>query len=243
MLLPFSGRAVNQSVTNTCNRLLKGLSSEDLALLAPHLSFETLPLRRPVESPNLPIENCYFVESGIVSVVAKSTRDRSAEVGLVGPEGMTGVAVVMGDDRSPNDTYVQMAGSGHRLPADRLREAIAASPTLHKRLLHYAQAFLIQTVQTALANGTAKIGERLSRWILMSHDRIGHNDLPLTHEFLSIMLAVRRPGVTDALHQLEGRGLIRSTRGQISVVDRAGLIKVAEGSYGVPEAEYERLLG
>ncbi len=109
--------------------------------------------------------------------------------------------------------------------------------------MHYAQAFLIQTVQTALANGTAKIEERLSRWILMSHDRVGHNDLPLTHEFLSIMLAVRRPGVTDALHQLEGRGLIRATRGQITVVDRAGLIRVAEGSYGVPEAEYQRLLG
>ena len=234
---------MSQSAFNTSNRLLRGLSPEDFALLAPHLTFATLELRHPVESPNLPIEHCYFVESGIVSVVAKSTRERSAEVGLVGREGMTGLAVIMGDDRSPNDTYVQIAATAHHLPADRLREAMATSPTLQKRLLHYAQAFLIQTVQTALANGTAKIEERLSRWILMSHDRIGQNDLPLTHEFLAIMLAVRRPGVTDALHQLEGRGLIRSTRGLINVVDRAGLIKVADGSYGVPEAEYQRLLG
>ena len=181
---------MNQSVANTCNRLLKGLSPDDLALLAPYLTFETLGLRHPIESPNVPIEHCYFVESGIISVVAKSTRDRSAEVGLVGHEGVTGIAIIMGDDRSPNDTYVQIAGSAFSLPAQRLRDAIAASPTLHKRLLHYAQAFLIQTVQTALANGTAKIEERLSRWILMSHDRVGHNDLPLTHEFLSIMLAV-----------------------------------------------------
>jgi CRP-like cAMP-binding protein len=241
--LPFSGRAVNQSAFNTCNRLLRALSPEDFALLAPYLTLATLELRQSVERPNIPIEHCYFVESGIVSVVANSTRDRSAEVGLVGREGMTGLAIVMGDDRSPNDTYVQIAATGHRLPADRLREAMAASPALQKRLLRYAQAFLIQTVQTALANGTAKIEERLSRWILMSHDRIGHNDLPLTHEFLSIMLAVRRPGVTDALHQLEGRGMIRATRGQITVIDRAGLIRVADGSYGVPEAEYERLLG
>ena len=155
---------MNQSVANTCNRLLKGLSPDDLALLAPYLTFETLGLRHPIESPNVPIEHCYFVESGIISVVAKSTRDRSAEVGLVGHEGVTGIAIIMGDDRSPNDTYVQIAGSAFSLPAQRLRDAIAASPTLHKRLLHYAQAFLIQTVQTALANGTASMIDRNS-WV------------------------------------------------------------------------------
>ena len=243
MLLPFSGRAVIQSAFKTSNRLLKGLQADDLALLIPHLSLTVLDLRYSAEKPNTPIDSCYFVETGIVSVVAKSTNDRSAEVGLVGFEGMTGVAVVMGDDRSPNDTYAQIAGTAHRLPADRLREAMAASPTLQKRLLRYAQAFLVQTTHTALANGTGRIDERLARWILMSHDRIGHNDLHLTHEFLAIMLAVRRAGVTDALHQLEGRGLIRATRGQITVLDRSGLMKIADGFYGVPEAEYARLLG
>jgi len=225
------------------NCLLNALSPGDLALLAPHLCLVALELRQTVEAPNAPIEHCYFVEGGIISIVAVSARARSAEVGLVGPEGMTGLSVVMGGDRSPNDTYVQVAGSAQRLPSDRLREAMITSPTLQQTLLRYAHAFLVQTTHTALANGTAKIAERLSRWILMCQDRVGGDELPLTHELLAVMLAVRRPGVTDALHMLEGMGLIRAARGQIRVIDRTGLIATSDGCYGVPEAEYERLLG
>ncbi|HEY1559424.1 MAG TPA: Crp/Fnr family transcriptional regulator [Caulobacteraceae bacterium] len=227
---------------DTRNRLLSALRPDDLALLAPHLSPVSLKLREMLEAPNTAIEHVYFVETGIVSVVAKSKRHRRVEAGLVGWEGMTGLSIVMADDRSPNETYVQAAGSAHRLSADHLRQALATSALLQRLLLRYAQAFLIQTAQTALTNGTAKIEERLARWILMSHDRLG-DDLPLTHEFLAVMLGVRRPGVTDALHRLEGRGLIRTSRGQIRVTDRPGIIVTAGGSYGVPEAEYERLLG
>jgi len=224
------------------NRLLRALPPEDFALLQPHLSPVTFEQGRSVGDLDQPIEHCYFVESGVISMLARSARARSAEVGLVGPEGMIGVAVVMGDDRSPHETCVQIAGSGVRLPAERLRRAMAASPGLQRRLLRYGHALLIQMTHAALANGTARITERVSRWILMSHDRVGHNELHLTHDLLSSVLAVRRPGVTDALHELEGRGLIRSTRGQITVLDRLGLIAVADGCYGAPEDEYERLM-
>jgi CRP-like cAMP-binding protein len=107
----------------------------------------------------------------------------------------------------------------------------------------YVQAFMSQTAQTALTNGRAKLEERLARWILMAHDRTDGDTLDLTHEFLALMLGVRRPGVTIAMHFLEGAGLIRSTRRAILIVDRDGLEQHADGSYGVPEAEYERLLG
>jgi CRP-like cAMP-binding protein len=164
------------------------------------------------------------------------------DVGLVGPEGMTGLPVVMNDDRSPNETYVQVAGSAYRVAADDLRNALAASTSLRGLLLRYAQWFLTQTIHTALAASTATIGARLARWILMAHDRLG-DCLPFTHDLLARTLGVRRSGITDALHILEGHGLIRATRGKIDVLDRPGLIDTAGGSYGVPEAEYERLLG
>ena len=129
------------------------------------------------------------------------------------------------------------------MTSDDLRQAMQTSPTLQPFLLRYAQAFMIQTAHTALANGRAKIHERLARWLLMAHDRIDGDQLALVHEFLALMLGVRREGVTIALQELEGEGLIRTTRGNITIVDRKGLEKTADGSYGVPEAEFDRLIG
>jgi CRP-like cAMP-binding protein len=129
------------------------------------------------------------------------------------------------------------------MPADELRKAMLASPSLHGRLLKFVQSFVIQTAQTAICNAQSRLDQRLARWILMAHDRLGVDTLPLTHEFLSLMLAVRRPGVTDALHALKSRGLIGAARGNITVRDRKGLERTAAQSYGLPEAEYRRLLG
>jgi CRP-like cAMP-binding protein len=224
------------------NRLLGGLSAADFGLLQPYLTPVRFAPGQSVEPPDQPIEHCCFLESGVVSVVAKTLGGRRAEVALVGPEGMIGVAVIMGDDRAAHETWVQIAGSGQRLPVARLRQAIDASRTLRRRLLQYAHTFLIQASHTALANGTARIAERVARSILMSQDRMGDTKIHLTHEVLSIALAVRRAGVTDALHELEGLGLIRSTRGRINILDRYGLIDFADGCYGAPEAEYERLM-
>ena len=165
------------------------------------------------------------------------------EVGLVGREGMTGTAVVLGDDQSPHETYIQVAGEGQRIPAAELRKAMKASQSLHGLLLRYVQAFMVQTAHTAIANARAKLDERLSRWILMAHDRMAGNTLALTHEFLALMLGVRRAGVTEALQSLARQRLIEPRRGEIVVLNRQGIVRRAGSSYGAPEAEYRRLIG
>ena len=148
----------------------------------------------------------------------------------------------MGDDRSPHSTYVQVAGAGQRISADDLRSVMQASLSLRDTLLRFAQAFMIQATHTALSNGSAKLEERLGRWLLMAHDRMDGDKLPLIQEFLALMLGVRRPGVTVAMQSLEARGVIEHSRGVITVIDRKGLEKIANASYGVPEAEYKRLM-
>src|SRR2546430_8468083 len=154
---------------------------------------------------------------------------------------MTGTAIVLGAGTSPDETYIQVAGEGQQISVKDLRKAMEASKSLHSILLKYVHAFMVQTAHTAIANARAKIDRRLARWILMAHDRVRRNKLPLTHEFLSLMLGVRRAGVTDALHDLSSRGLIEAHRGEIIVRNRKGIERHAKESYGGPEAEYERL--
>jgi CRP-like cAMP-binding protein len=232
-----------KTLPRNANRILSRLSEADFKLLKPHLVAVDLPLRKQLETSRRPIDHVYFLESGIASVVANGNNTRSIEVGLIGREGMTGLAVVMGADRSPHNTFVQAAGRGWRLHADELREAIGQSATLNRPFLLYAHAFLLQTGYTAMANGRSSIEERLARWILMAHDRADGDTLTLTHEFLSIMLGVRRPGVTHAVNLLERIGFIHASRGTITVVDREGLEESSNGAYGTPEAEFNRLFG
>jgi CRP-like cAMP-binding protein len=223
------------------NRLLQALSSDDVALLAPHLKPVDMPVHRDMEKPNRPIEDVFFMETGIASIVAKQPNGTVAEIGLVGCEGMTGTAIVMGTDRSPHSTYVQAKGTAQRLAAKDLREAMDESPSMQTVLLKFAQAFAIQTAHTAIANARAKLHERLARWLLMAHDRVSGDTLPLTHQFLSLMLAVRRAGVTEAVHALQKQKLIEAHRAAIIVLNRKGLEKIAGNFYGVPETEYRRL--
>lgn len=225
------------------NALLAKLSAADLALLAPYLEDVLLPTRHLVEEANEPITHAYFPTSGIISIVAKGTDGRQIEAGFIGREGMTALAVVMSNHRWPNDAFVQLAGKARRIPAEKLRDALAVSVSMRELFQRFAQVFMTQIAQTALANGRAKIEERLARWLLMARDRTDADDLELTHEVVALMLGVRRPGVTDALNELEGKGLVKSGRGVVRIVDRDGLLVVAGGSYGVPEAEYKRLLG
>jgi CRP-like cAMP-binding protein len=225
------------------NRLLNGLSAEDLSLLEPGFTRVDLALRERLEEPNRPIKHALFMESGLASIVAIGNGGRRSEVGIVGSEGMTAVMVVLGNDRSPNETFIQLAGAAMRIASDDLRRAMAASASLHQRLLLYGQTLLIQTSHTALANSRGTLEERLARWLLMAHDRTDGNELPLVHEFLALMLGVRRPGVTVAIQALESRGLIGSSRARIVVLDRKGLERTAKGLYGLPEAEYDRLMG
>ena len=225
------------------NRLLTKMSAEDWALLAPHLEMGTLKERQVVEVPGKPITHVYFVETGVVSVVAVNEEDHRIEVGVIGKEGMTGVALVMGDDRAQHSAYLQIGGNGRRMPAATFLEAMNRSATLRSLMMKSANAFMIQTAHTALANGRAKLEERLARWLLMAHDRLNTDSVPLTHEFLAVMLGVRRAGVTVALHSFERRALIATRRGQLTLVDRKGIEKVAGSFYGIPEAELKRLMG
>ena|SRR5438067_4226257 len=224
------------------NHLLVALSKSDRELLYPLLETVEISLKQDMEIPNTPIENVYFPESGMVSTVGGS-RDEQVEVGLTGREGVTGLPILLGAESSPNQVYVQIAGEARRIGAHDFRGAIERSDSLRAVLLKYVQVFLIQASQTAVANARFKIEERLGRWILMADDRVDSALIPLTHEFLSLMLGVRRAGVTDALHALEGRGLITTDRGRIRVIDRDGLIACANGCYGIPEQEYRRLIG
>ena len=225
------------------NELLRRMGSEDIALLEPHMERCALHLRMNLEQSRAPIEFVYFLEEGIGSVVAKSRQGRDTEIGFIGFEGMTGTALVMGDDRNVHECFVQMAGEAIRVDAGAFSALLASSPTMRLFLLRYAQTLHIQTGYTALVNARSKLEERLARWLLMCDDRVSGGRLTITHEFLAVMLGVRRPGVTVALQLLEGHGLIRATRGEIAIRDRRGLVVLANGGYGEAEAEYERLIG
>jgi CRP-like cAMP-binding protein len=224
------------------NRLLASLSSSDRDLLAPYLKPVKLRIRQQLEAANRRIQAVYFLESGLGSTVGIGNGERrQAEVAIVGREGMTGIAVSLGAERSPHETFMQLEGRGQCIDARFLREAMAESRSLADCLLRFAHVQGVQIAQTAVANARGKIEERLARWLLMANDRIEGESIRLTHEFLALMLGARRAGVTIALNNLEAQRLIGNARGCISVLDRSGLIKASAGLYGIPEAEYSRL--
>jgi CRP-like cAMP-binding protein len=225
----------------TRNRILACLTPADFARLP--LTQVDLPVRKMLEPRGRKVEHVYFLESGVASVVVSGGSRHSLEVGLVGRESMTGLAVILGAERAINETFIQAPGTGWRLAADELRTAMAQSASLRDLLLKHAHVMSAQMAFTALANGCYHIDERLARWLLMAHDRAEGPDISMTHEFLSVMLGVRRPGVTEALNELESKGVIESRRGWVTVLNRPALEDAANGSYGTPEAEYERLFG
>ena len=212
------------------NLILSRLSKSDFQLLEPHLQPADLPLRKVLERRGKPIKAVYFPETGFASVVANGS-GRPIEVGVIGHEGMTGLPVVLGGDRNEHETFMQAAGHGHCMRALHLREAMAKSNTLRGSFLRYVQAFLSQTTRTVVANGRSKLEDRLARWLLMADDRIDSDELSLTHEFLAMMLAVRRPGVTVAIQELEREGVISRKRGRIIILDRKALEKMSNGTY------------
>ena len=225
------------------NQLLSQLSPADLALIMPSLVSVPLDVNANVEVPGAKVSHVYFPESGIVSVVASMPPARDIEVGIVGRDGMIGGAVLLDDRVSVHKVFVQIAGTAHSIPVETLLSAATESPTLRLLLLRYIRAFALQVSGTALANGQSSLEARLARWLLMCMDRVDSNQLELTHAFLSVMIGVRRSGVTLALQVLEGEHAISATRGRITIRNRELLQTRADGCYGQPEAEYQRLLG
>jgi CRP-like cAMP-binding protein len=240
--LPEPGKSVAKTPKYSGkNRLLARLSRQDFELLKPHLVELQLPLRKSLEIRNRRITAAYFPENGVASVVANGKVGMGVEVGLIGREGMSGIAIIMGADRAHHDTFMQIAGNGLCLKAVELKRCVGQSETLQRELLRYAHAFGLQVANTAMINAKSKIEERLARWLLVAHDRLDGDDIPLTHEFLATMLGVRRPGVTIALHLLESDGLIQRKRASVVIVDRKGLEQRSNGAYGLAEAAFRRL--
>jgi CRP-like cAMP-binding protein len=225
------------------NRLLALLSSEDYALLQPHLDFRDLPRNTILLDPSQVQEHVFFLESGLASQIASSDRKVRLEVGIYGRDGVGPTAGVLGVDRSPHIHLMQVGGAGYRVTTAKLGEAMAESPSLQALLLKFVQVFMIQMGHTALSNNSLRIEQRLARWLAMCHDRLDGDALTLTHEFLGIMIGVRRASVTEAIQNLENKKIISARRGAIDILDRAKLERAAAESYGVPEAEYRRIIG
>jgi CRP-like cAMP-binding protein len=178
------------------NLLLRNMSGPDLALLGPHMERVGLKPKDCLERRGSLVRFVDFLEQGVASIVVKMAGRGNAEAGLLGFEGMSGTSLVLGDDTAIHDCVVQLPGEAIRIPAEAFRNALKQSPTLREFLLRYVEALGVQTAYTAIANARLTIEERLARWFLMCHDRVAGDSLPLTHEFLAVMLGVRRPGFT-----------------------------------------------
>ena len=224
------------------NQLLGAATPEDLDLLRSHLEPVPLPQKLTLSTPGTPIDQVYFVEEGMVSLVQPLENGAMIEVGMIGREGLVGLPVLLGADSSPLEAMVQIPGSALRMPASAFRKEVGRRPALLAVLLRYVQALHVQVSVTAACNGRHTVQERLARWLLTAHDRSTSDQLPLSHEFLSMMLGVRRAGVTVALGALRAADLIRKTHGQVNVIDRAGLEKASCECYRTVRNEYARLL-
>jgi CRP-like cAMP-binding protein len=225
------------------NRLLAALPPDDLARLWPRLEAVELPLRKVLHAPGEPIEAVYFPETGWASMLAYLESGDAAEVGLVGYEGMIGLPVLLGADRDDIEAMVQAPGTALRMDAEAFREELERIPAFRTLLLRYALVHHGQVARTAACNGRHQIDQRLARWLLMAHDRASGGDFPMTHEFLSMMLGVRRAGITVAAGALQKAGFIRYERGSIEVTDRPGLESAACECYGVVRRAQDQLLG
>lgn len=235
-------QALQQSTVG--NLLLRYCAEEDFARLQPHLERVHVQQGSSLFEPNKPIEQVFFPEGGVASIVAVQDGGDKIEVGLFGHEGMSGAVVILDAGQTPQSSMIQVNGANAIvIPSDVLAAACEQSSNLRRLLLRFVQAMNVQAASTAAANSQYALPERLARWLLMCHDRVDGDHIDLTHEFMGMMLGVRRSSVTVTLHTLEGTGAIRGTRGTISVTNRDTLEEIAGDGYGEAEAEYRRLIG
>jgi CRP-like cAMP-binding protein len=225
------------------NRLLAALPPADFERLSASLTLVSLSLKQTLFEADEPIEAAYFVETGMVSYLAYLEGGEAIEVGIIGTEGMVGMPLILGVDSAPAGAVVQMAGTALRISPTALRQAFNESEALRTHLLRYMQALYTQVSQTAVCNGHHSLEERLSRWLLMAHDRAEGDQFPMTHEFMALMLGVRRAGVTVTAGTLKQAGLIHYTNGHMTILDRPSLEAAACECYGTVQRHFEQLLG
>ncbi|MCC0807260.1 Crp/Fnr family transcriptional regulator [Methylobacterium sp. W2] len=224
------------------NSLLSRMPPDDHAAILAVLERVELRRKDVLARPNEPLTHVHFLESGVASVVVGTRDRRRIEVGIIGSEGATGLPLLFDVDSTPHETFIQIDGEALRMSKAAFCGLIEQRPAFRKVMMRYAHIFQLFTAQTALSHGSYTLEERLARWLLMCHDRVEGDEFPITHEFLSVMLGVHRPGVTTTIHILEGAGTIRARRSHIEIVDREKLELIAGDSYGIPEAEYRRLI-
>lgn len=224
------------------NRLLAMLPTAEWGRLRPELEAVDLTLGQVLYESGSTMTHMYFPTSAIVSLLYVMENGSSAEIAVVGNEGLVGVSLFMGGESTPSRAVVQSAGRGFRMPAQQIKaEFNRAGPTMHL-LLRYTQALITQMAQTAVCNRHHSLDQQLCRWLLLSLDRLESMELLMTQELISNMLGVRREGVTEAAMQLQSAGLIRYSRGKINVLNRSGLERRSCECYAVVKKEYDRLL-
>jgi len=224
------------------NQLLAALPQDSWERIEPHMELCELPLGRVLYESGDKLEHVYFPTTSILSLLYVMEDGHSAEIGIVGKEGMVGIALFMGGETTPSRSVVQSAGIAYRLPGRYLKKEFSEAGPMQRLLLRYTQALITQMSQTAVCNRHHSIEQQLSRWLLMSMDRLPSNELVMTQELIANMLGVRREGVTESAGKLQTLGLITYRRGRITVVDRPALEAHTCECYSVVKREFERLL-
>jgi CRP-like cAMP-binding protein len=224
------------------NHLLAALPTADFERMSQHLESVPMPLGHVLYESGSELRHVYFPTTSIISLLYVMEDGASAEIAVVGNEGVIGVALFMGGETMPNRAVVQSAGHAYRLPGQLLKQEFNRSGELQHLLLRYTQALLTQMAQTAVCNRHHSLDQQLCRWLLLSLDRLPANELVMTQELIANMLGVRREGVTEAAGNLNKAGLINYHRGHITVLDRPGLETRACECYAVVKKEFDRLL-
>ena len=227
----------------SANRLLAALPRAEYVRLLPRLEQVSLAQRQRLYAANVPIPYVWFIEHGIASVVRAMRDGALAPIGVIGNEGMVGLPVFLGSESARSQALVQVPGAGLRMRAMVFRREVQAGSPLHDLLHRYTQAYINQVVQVMVCNRLHSIAQRCARWLLMTHDRVDSDQFPLTQALLAHMLAVRRASVGTVASTFQKAGLIRYSRGVITILDRPGLEAAACECYRIIKAEYDRLRG
>ena len=233
---------MTQAIDPKTNQLLAALQEADWQRLQPYLEPVEMPLGQVLYESGRPMSHVYFPTTSIVSLLYVMENGASAEIAVVGYEGVVGITLFMGGGTTPSRGVVQSAGMGVRLSAQKIRDEFNRSGPVMHLLLRYTQALIAQMVQTAACNRHHSLDQQLCRWLLLSLDRLQGDELVMTQELIANMLGVRREGVTEAALKLQAAGLIRYVRGHITVLDRKGLELRTCECYAAVKNEYDRLL-
>jgi CRP-like cAMP-binding protein len=225
------------------NRLLRALPLEEYEPLLVQLTPQRLRLKQTLIEADTPIMDVYFPREGVCSMIATEQEGGDIEVGTIGYDGFIGLPVLHGADRTPYRTIVQVEGDAWRLPSDAFRRLVDERPVVRHLFMRYAQYFTDQISQSVACNRLHTLEERCARWLLMTLDRVHGAEFELTHEFLALMLGVRRSGVTVAMGALQSIGVVRYTRGRVQVLDRQRLEEASCGCYHITRTAFDRLLG